>query len=188
MSKPVAALGGAKAKGTVIAIEEAAPQGQMTLKGDIGGSAIAALMVEITGTTVPGKLGVTAKGDTRTVWMAPDELLVIMARDKVGGAVERAGEVLAQSHHMALDVSDTRAVFRLKGALVGEVLAKGVPCDTSDRGFPVGTARRTHLGGQSVGIWRTGVEDWELVCFRSFAHHIFAWLEHAAREGAEVGL
>lgn len=187
MSKPVTALAGAKAQGTVIDIQEIGPLGQMTLRGEVGGAAVAALMLDLTKGTVPGPLKVTTKDDIRTVWMAHDELLVIMPRDKVADAVARASEVLASGHHMALDVSDARAVFRLKGALVGEVLAKGVPCDVSDSGFPVGTARRTHLGGQAIGVWRLSEDEWEVVCFRSFAHHIFAWLEHAARKGAEVG-
>ncbi|MEM7056488.1 MAG: sarcosine oxidase subunit gamma family protein [Pseudomonadota bacterium] len=187
MSKPVSALGSAAARGAYVGITEVGPLGQMTLRGDIGGADIAALISELTGSAVPSTLGVVANGDTRVVWMSPDELLVIMPRDSVASAIARAGEVLGETHHMALDVSDARALIRLSGAQVGEVLAKGVPCDVSERAFPPGTARRTHLAGLAVGIWRVSGDQWEIVCFRSFAHHLMAWLEQAAVPGSQVG-
>ncbi|MEL7089990.1 MAG: sarcosine oxidase subunit gamma family protein [Planctomycetota bacterium] len=187
MSKSVSALGGASVTGAYIGIEEVGPLGQMTLRGDVGGAAMAALMLELTSSTVPDQLQVVAKGDNRVVWMSPDELLVILPRDGVAPAVARTGEVLGKAHHMALDVSDARALIRLSGAHVGEVLAKGVPCDVSEKAFPPGTARRTHLAGLAVGLWRVSPDQWEVVCFRSYAHHLVAWLEQAATPGSQVG-
>lgn len=170
----------------LIGIEDVAV-GQITLRGNLGNKSMANAVETVTGLGVPAQLGVEAAGDTRAVWMSPDELLLICAKDAAADAVVRADKALARSHHLALDVSDTRAVLRLTGALVGEVLAKGVPCDCSDKGFPVGRARRTHLGGLAVGIWRLDAESWEIVCFRSYAHHLRAWLEQAAVPGSEVG-
>ena len=187
MSEPISALGGATADSAYIGISDAGLLGQMTLRGDVGGAAVAALMLELTGSTVPGPLGVVSKGDTRVVWMSPDELLVIMPRDGVASAVARTDEVLGTAHHMALDVSDARALIRLSGAQVGEVLAKGAPCDVSEKAFPPGTARRTHLAGLAVGLWRVSGDQWEVVCFRSYAHHLMAWLEQAAAPGSQVG-
>jgi sarcosine oxidase subunit gamma len=95
-------------------------------------------------------------------------------------------ETLAETHHLAVDVSDARAVLRLTGARVGEVLSKGAPCELSDRAFPAGSARRTTLAGIAIALWRPSAENWEIVAFRSYAHHLMAWLEDAARAGSEV--
>lgn len=170
-----------------IGIERAGATGQVTLRAELGDPAAAAAIEAATGLAVPGKLAVTHDDARRMVWMSPDELLLILPADAartIAGALDQA---LAGHHHMALDVSDARALFRLTGPAVAEVLAKGAPCDLSDRACPPGTARRTHLAGLAVGLWRLADEDWEIVCFRSYAHHLKAWLHQAAAPGAEVG-
>ncbi|MEM6660895.1 MAG: sarcosine oxidase subunit gamma family protein [Pseudomonadota bacterium] len=165
----------------IIGIAEATPQGQVTFRGDL--SAVDLSVVD--GLTVPGTLQTTAAGSSRAIWMSPDELLLLVK--DAPATVTALTEQLAGQHAMALDVSDARIAFRLTGDLVGEVLAKGAPCDCSDHGFPPGTARRTHLGGLAVAIWRIDAGTWEIACFRSFAHHLKAWLEQAAVAGSEVG-
>ena len=187
MSEPVSALAGAVAEGCTIGIEDTGPRGQITLRGDLGSEALAGAVREVAGAAVPGTWRVEGAGSAGAVSMSPDELLLLVPH---GAADERAGQVarlLAGEHHMAVNVSDARAILRLTGPRVGEVLAKGVPCDVTDRGFPPGSARRTHLGQVAVVLWRLDAETWEIGCFRSFAHHLMAWLEAAAVPGSEVG-
>lgn len=186
MPEAVSALSGRRAAGYV-RVEDTGLRGQLTLKGDVAGTGIASAVRELAGTVVPGRLAFEREGDRATVWMAPDELLLLLPYADAPDGAMRAGELLAGEHHLALDVSDARAILRLTGAAAGEVLAKGAPCDLSDRAFPPGTARRTHLGGVAVAIWRLDAETWEVACFRSVAHHLFAFLEDASRPGAEVG-
>lgn len=186
MPEAVSALSGRRSAGYV-RIEDAGLRGQVALKGDLGGAGIAGAVKELAGVDVPGALQVAHDGGRAAVWMAPDELLLLLPYAQAGDAVARAGEMLGDEHHLALDMSDARVVLRLTGTAAGEVLAKGAPCDLSDRAFPPGTARRTHLGGLAVAIWRLDAETWEVVAFRSYAHHLMAWLEDAARPGAEVG-
>ena len=170
----------------LIGIEDLGACGQITLRGDLAAKPMASAVKAATGLAMPGVLGMVADGDARAVWMSPDELLLIMAAGQAPDAMSAASKKLAKMHHMALDVSDARSVLRLTGALVGEVLAKGAPCDCSDKGFPPGTARRTHLGGLAVGIWRLDAETWEVMCFRSYTHHLQTWLAEAAIPGSEV--
>ena len=172
------------AAGPLIGIEETGLRGQITLRGDLGSIEIKNALQQVMGVDVPSAL---THIDGRVVWMSPDELLLLVPHAEAAAHVTALNQALTGVHHMALDVSDTRAVLRLSGARVGEVLAKGAPCDFTDRGFPVGTARRTHLGGLAVGIWRLDAETWEVVCFRSYAHHLMAWLEATSVPGSEVG-
>ncbi|HET7408756.1 MAG TPA: sarcosine oxidase subunit gamma family protein, partial [Paracoccaceae bacterium] len=153
MPEPASALAGRRADG-YIRIEDSGPRGQVTLRGDLGGAEISRFVKELAGVGVPGVWQVTREGDRAAVWMAPDELLLLIPYAEAGQAVARAGEMLEGRHQLALDVSDARVVLRLAGPLVGEVLAKGAPCDLSDRAFPPGSARRTHLGGLAVAFWR----------------------------------
>ena len=186
MPEPVAAQTDRRTPG-YIGIQDTGPRGQVTLKGDLAGARTADLVRELAGVAVPGTWQIARQGDRAAVWMAPDELLLLLPHSQAGQAVARAGEVLAAHHHLALDMSDARCVLRLTGPLVGEVLAKGAPCDISDRAFPPGSARRTHLGGIAVVFWRLDAETWEIAAFRSHARHLIAWLEDAARPGAEIG-
>ncbi len=171
---------------TYIGIENAGPRGQITLRADLSCAQVAAAVSNAAGLAVPEKLAVTHDGDSRAVWMSPDELLLILPAGQAPGAIAKLQAELADHHHMALDVSDARSIFRLTGPAVGEVLAKGAPCDVSDHGCPPGTARRTHLAGLAIGLWRLGPQDWEIVCFRSYAPHLLTWLQVSAAPGAQL--
>lgn len=171
-----------------LSLREAGGIGQITVRADLGDAGIAGALPEILGTAIPERLQARfASEDKACVWMSPDELLIVLPVHETSAAVARIGEALEGHHAMALDVSDARVLFRLEGVDAAETLAKGAPLDFSDAGFPVGCARRTHLGPLAVGIWRRETEVWEIVCFRSFAHHLFAWLAQSGRAGAEVG-
>jgi sarcosine oxidase, subunit gamma len=187
MSEPVSALNGVRARDAVIGIVDTGPRGQVMLKGDLASPDVAGALREAAGVEVPGVWRAAFAGDRGAVWMAPDELLLLLPYPQAPEAVARLGEMLAGQHVLVLDVSDMRAVLRLTGPLAGEVLAKGVPCDVRDRAFPTGSTRRTTTAGIAVALWRMEAEVWEIAAFRSYAHHLMAWLEDAARPGSEVG-
>ncbi len=187
MSEPVSALAGARAHQAVIGIEDIGLRGQVMLKGDLGSQEVAGAVREITGANVPGIWGAVFADDRGAVWMAPDELLLLVPYPDAPATVVRLDEMLAGQHHLALDVSDMRAVLRLTGPLVAEVLAKGVPCNLGDRAFPPGSARRTTTAGIAVALWRLDAEVWEIVAFRSYARHLMAFLKDGALPGSEVG-
>lgn len=189
MSDAVTPLAGAAiAPRAGFAAADRGPVGQITLRGDLSDPRLAAVVTDAVGVEVPAarrcNLGEDGRG---AVWMGPDELLLLMAHAAAAATAARIGEALEGSHYMVLDVSDARIVLTLTGPDVADTVAKGAPVDLGDGVFPVGTARRTHLGGIAVAIWRTGPESWEIVCLRSYARHLLRWLETAGAEGAEVG-
>lgn len=186
MSEPISTLNRAEAgAGHTIRIADRGPVGQVTLRGDLGAAKLKKAVKAGTGVDVPGPLACAFSAEGGAVWMSPDELLLFTTYDEAGAMVAALDEALAGTHYLAVDVSDARAVIAIEGAGVAEVLAKGAPLDFST--FPVGHARRTHLGNVAAGIWRRSETDWEVVCFRSFAKHLFDWLSISAREGGEVG-
>jgi sarcosine oxidase subunit gamma len=189
MPEPVSALNRAAIQaGHSIRIVDRGPVGQVTLRGDLGSEALAAAVKQEVGVDLPGPLGAAFDEGRGAVWMSPDELLLFTAYAEAGALAESLDEALAGEHHLAVNVSDARAVLQLTGEGVAEVLAKGAPLDLSEAAFPVGTARRTHVGGIAVAFWRKAEHEWEIVCFRSVARHLFDWLAQASREGSEVGV
>ncbi len=187
---PAAPLGGARLEprpGLVLA--ERTGLGQIALRAaDIAAPPVAMVIAKLTGARLGGPLSAEFAEESRgAVWMAPDEALLFVPRAEVEGALANIAKALAGTRHMALDLSDARAVLALDGPDAAETLAKGVPVDLAEAAFPVGRARRTHLGGLAVGLWRRGPTSWEIVCFRSYAHHLLGWLERSGAEGAEVG-
>jgi len=189
MSEPRSILNRAvAADGQGISIADRGPVGQVTLRGDLSSKALKKAVRAGVGVDVPQPLRAAFDGDRGAAWMSPDELLLFTAYDQAGALAAALGAALAGEHHMAVDVSDDRAVIALAGAGVAEVLAKGAPVDLSAAAFPAGTARRTHIGGVAVGFWRKTGHEWEIVCFHSFAQYLFDWLIEASAEGGEVGV
>ncbi|MEM7506356.1 MAG: sarcosine oxidase subunit gamma family protein [Pseudomonadota bacterium] len=168
-------------------IEEMGPTGQITLRGDLSNAAVKKAVKGAVGVDVPTPLTATFNGAGGAVWMSQDEVLLLTEYDRIGAKITKLNKALDNHHVMVLDVSDARAVIRVTGAGARELMAKGAPLDVSDAAFPVGTARRTHFAEIAVGIWRREEEVWEIVCFQSYAQHLFSWLKASSVTGASVG-
>jgi len=177
---------GAAAPGGLADIREIPAPGMVTLKGRLEGEALAAAVREATGCAVPPVRGIVAGGERRVAWMAPDELLLILPRGDVAGALAALGEALAGAPHLVADVSDMRAVFRVEGPGAREVLAKLCPVDLAPGMFEAGEIRRTRLAQVPAAFWLEA-GGFTLVCFRSVARYAFDVLKDAAAPGGEVG-
>ena len=188
MSDPMTMLDGMRAaEGLTCSIEDLGPVGQITLKGDLSDPTLGAAVEAAVGVGVPAPLGALFNADRGAIWMAGDEVLLLVPYVRAPAVTAELTGALAQSHHMAVDVSDARAVLGISGPGAQELMAKGAPLDVSDAAFPVGTARRTHFAEIAVGIWRREPEVWQMMCFQSYAPHLFAWLVASAGEEAKVG-
>lgn len=161
------------------------PVGQVMLKG--APEAVGAALTAVTGLAWPALRRAEWAGARGVLWMAPDEVLVLCEAAEAPELAAGLTQALAGVHHLALDVSDARAVLRVQGPGAADVLAKGVPVDLSDAAFPIGALRRTHHGQIAVALWRVAADTYDIVCFRSVATHLLAALGVAARPGAEVG-
>ncbi|HLQ18205.1 MAG TPA: sarcosine oxidase subunit gamma family protein, partial [Tabrizicola sp.] len=125
MSDPVSALNGASFQGFAT-IREIGPLGMITLRAK-GVKALDKAVKAVTGTKLPAQRRIEINGDRACGWMSPDEYLLIVPYADVSSALASLSKSLAGEHHLAVDVSDARAVFRIEGDKAAQVLAKLSP-------------------------------------------------------------
>ena len=185
MSEPVSALNRATFEGPFVSIKELGPVGMVTIRGDFASAAFAKAVEKVCGAPVPGQ----RRFEQGLGWMSPDELIWCGAYEGAPDIVAGIGEALAGEHHLAANVSDARAVFRLRGHGARELIAKGAPVDMAPSAFGPGDFRRTHPGQVAAAFWmdQEGPDEFRLVCFRSLGGYVFDWLSASAASGATPG-
>jgi sarcosine oxidase, subunit gamma len=183
MSEPRSALGGAVAAGFA-SVREIGPVGMITLRAKPEAAGLAKAVKAAVGTGLPGVRQIVTEGDRACGWMSPDEYLLVMPYAAVAGALEAIGKAMAGAHHLAVDVSDARAVFRVEGAKADQVLAKLSPVDFAT--LAPGELRRTRAAQVAAALWREG-DGFTVVCFRSVARYVFDLLASGAKPGSELG-
>lgn len=182
MSDVRSVLEGASFEGAV-RVTEAGVHGMVTLRGDLGSEALAKAVKSAVGLAVPGPLSISNGAKGAVAWMSPDELLLMVKYDQAEAAVAKLSKALADEHHLAVNVSDARAVFTLSGAGLRDVLAKGTPADVSEAAFKPGVIRRSQLGLVAAAFWMTSEAEATVVCFRSVGEYMYNWLCTAAKPG-----
>lgn len=178
---PVPALNGASYTGYA-RIREVGPLGMISLRAGHDLAGLANAIFAATGCSVPALRTVQTAGAKRAAWMAPDEYLLIVPYNEVRAALDAIGAALAGQHHLAVDVSDARAVFTID-TMAASVLAKLSPTDFAALG--VHEVRRTRLAQVAAAFWLEG-EGATVVCFRSVAQYVFDLLCHSASPGTEI--
>ena len=161
-------------------------RGMVTLRADLSDAAVAGAVKTAVGSDMPD----VRKATETALWMSPDELMLLMPYGEAGTAVAKLTETLSGVHHLAVDVSDARTMFKLEGDAAREVLAKGAPVDLARDQFKVGDLRRTRISHIAAAFWQSGEEPevFEIICFRSYATYLWEWLEESSREGTMPGI
>ncbi len=161
------------------AIIETMPlRGMVSLRGDLTDAGFAAALDAATGCSVPDTRRTSENGDTRVLWMSPDELMIFCAYDKTNDVVAAFMEKAGDAHVLAVNASDARAVFLVSGEKADCVLAKGAPVDIA--AMEVGEVRRTRIATVAVGLAKTADDAYEVFCFRSYGAYMWNWLTVAA--------
>ena len=179
MSNAVSALQGAASDG-LVTVTEAGLCGMVTLKADL--SAVAQAVKSVTGQAMPEARRMVM-GDMSIAWMAPDEVLILCDHDQADAVVADLTEALTDTHHLAVNVSDARAVFQLHGAACKDVLGKLTPADLAD--LAPHEVRRSRVAQVPAAFWCDG-DTATVVCFRSVAQYAFDLLTNAAAPGSAV--
>jgi sarcosine oxidase, subunit gamma len=181
MSDPVSALNGASFQGFAT-IREIGPLGMITLRAK-GVKALDKAVKSVTGTKLPAQRRIEVNGDKACGWMSPDEYLLIVPYHEVADALAKLAKSLAGEHHLAVDVSDARAIFRIEGDKAADVLRKLSPVDFDT--LAPGELRRTRAAQVAAALWQQD-QGFTLVCFRSVAAYMMGLLTHSAQPGSEL--
>lgn len=123
------------------------------------------------------------------IWAGPDQwLLRAASREGFAGLLHELA-----AHAAVSDQSDARAMLRLTGPRVRDVLAKGVMLDLHPAAFAVGDAALTNAAYVGIHLWR--LEDtpegaaFEITIPRSMAGSFWSWFVASASEfGCRVAL
>jgi sarcosine oxidase, subunit gamma len=184
MSDPVSALGGASFDGFA-SIREIGPLGMISLRCKHDVKALPKAIKTAVGVAMPGVRRIVQDGAFAAGWMAPDEVLLILPHAQVNITLANIAKALKSEHHLAVDVSDARAVFRIEGADAADVLMKLTPADVT--AMAPGELRRSRAAQVAAAFW---VEDagYTVVCFRSVAGYVMGLLAHSAQSGSGLDL
>lgn len=188
MSDPVTALKGATFSDGVAEVTEAPIQGMITLRGDLSLPAVRKAVSAVASADVPGPGQAHITGDTSVAWMSPDELLILCPYRDVPSALGNLQTALGNSHALAVNVSDARTSFRIRGRYAREVLAKLCPVNFAPDAFGAGTFRRTRMAQVPAAVWLCAEDTFQIICFRSQALYVFDLLKTAAQPGSEVNV
>ncbi|HEX5868503.1 MAG TPA: sarcosine oxidase subunit gamma family protein [Beijerinckiaceae bacterium] len=156
-----------------------------TIIGHRGRSAeLDRLLFEALGAEPPRTPQVVRASDGELIWSGPDQwLLASRSAELMRQVAARLAGVAAVS-----DQSDARAVLRLWGPQIRNVLAKGCLIDLHPRAFRPGDVALTSIAHIGVQLWQ--IDDgstYELAVYRSMALSFWSWFEGAAAEyGYEI--
>jgi sarcosine oxidase, subunit gamma len=181
MSNPVSALNGASFQGFAT-VREIGPLGMITLRAK-GVKALDKAVKAVTGTKLPAQRRIEINGDRACGWMSPDEYLLVLPYAEVADALAKLTKSLTGEHHLAVDVSDARAIFRIEGDKAADVLRKLSPVDFDT--LEPGELRRTRAAQVAAALWQQD-QGFTLVCFRSVAGYMMGLLSHSAQPGSEL--
>ena len=182
MSDAVSALGHASFDGFV-KVREIGPLGMISLRAKPDVAGLAEVIKAAVGTAVPGVRQIEIAGERAAGWMSPDEYLLILPYAETDAALAAIAAALAGQHHLAVTLSDARAVFRIEGAKADQALAKLSPVDFATLGPK--ELRRTRAAQVAAAFWREG-DGFTLVCFRSVAAYVMGLLSHSAMNGSAL--
>lgn len=117
------------------------------------------------------------------IWHGPEQWLAIADRGAGGRDLEVELKPLLGGVAAIVDQSDGRAVVRVSGTHVRDVLAKGVSLDLHPSVFKANGVAISHAAHIGIVIWQTDAAPvYEIAMFRSFADSFMTWLTHSAAE------
>lgn len=183
MSDPVSALGHARFDGFAL-VQEIGPLGMISLRAKPELKTLAKAIRAAVGTAVPAPRRIAQSGERACAWMSPDEVLLILPYAETGAAMAAIAKAMGAEHHLAVVVSDARAVFDVTGKMADQVLRKLMPVDFD--ALEADEIRRTRAAQVAAAFWAVP-GGFRLVSFRSVAGYVMGLLTHSAKAGSELG-
>lgn len=179
--------GNAAPSDTYVVMREITERGMIDLRGSASDKKFLAAAKSALGLDLPKQPRTSAVwGDVRVFWLSPDQWLVTCPRGRAQELADELATALAGVHSLAVNVSDMRAIIRVEGEGVREVVMKGTAIDLTHGDYPPGLVRRMRFA--EIAALLHVVEDTviDIYVFRSYAQYTWDFLRKAARKGSEV--
>ena len=160
----------AQASTDAVALREVPFLAQVDVRADAAGARALGLPVEPNTTR--------AEGDRTTLWLGPDEWLVV-GPDGDAPAIERALIAAGAGWVTTVDVSANRTAIDLTGPSVRDLLAFGCSLDLHPRAFGRGRCAQTMLARAQVILEARGDDAFRVYVRGSFAGYLATWLVDA---------
>jgi sarcosine oxidase subunit gamma len=125
------------------------------------------------------------QGERATLWLGPDEWLLIAPEAEGPALAGSLGKALAGIPHSLVDVSHRQSGCELRGPQAAILLSAGCPLDLDESAFPIGMCTRTVLAKAEVVLWRSAAQTFRLEVARSFVAYVSQFIAEAARSGTD---
>ena len=130
-------------------------------------------------------LKVTSNSDTRILWNAPNNWLVISSKENI---FEKIKEKCSSDDFALTDISHSRATIKIKGSQAKKILKKGSPINFNE--FKKNNCAGTVFHGINIVI--DSIEDnpetYHILTLRSFGESLYHHITDAALEFGYVGV
>jgi sarcosine oxidase, subunit gamma len=176
-------------EGLSIDLREIKDRGMIDLRGNASDKKFMAAAKKALGCELPKTPRTSASwGDVKALWLSIDQWLILCPRAKAPELAATLTAEFSSIHSLAVDVSDMRAVIRLEGEGVREVLLKGSSLDLLGDDYKPGAVRRMRYA--EIAALLHVVEDtaFDLYVFRSYADYAWDFLLATAREASKIRL
>jgi sarcosine oxidase subunit gamma len=176
-------------QGLSIDLREITDRGMIDLRGSASDKKFMAAVKHVLGLDLPKTPRTSVSwGDVKVLWLSIDQWLILCSSAKAPELVKSLIAELSGIHSLVVDVSDMRAVLRLEGDGVREVLLKGSSLDLLSENYAAGTVRRMRYA--EIAALLHVVEDnvFDIYVFRSYADYAWEFLLATAQASAQVKL
>jgi sarcosine oxidase subunit gamma len=175
--------------GLSIELREITDRGMIDVRGHATDKKFMAAAQKVLGLDLPKTPRTNVSwGDVKALWLSIDQWLILCSRAKAVELVAALKVELGGVHSLIVDVSDMRAILRLEGDGVREVLLKGSSLDLLSDDYAPGTVRRMRYA--EIAALLHIVEDtvFDVYVFRSYADYAWDFVLATARAPAAVKL
>ena len=176
-------------QGLSIDLREITDRGMIDLRGSASDKKFMAAVKKVLGLDLPKVPRTSVSwGDVKALWFSIDQWLILCSRAKAVELTAALKAELASIHSLIVDVSDMRAVLRLEGEGVREVLLKGSSLDLLSDDYKAGTVRRMRFAEIAALLHVVEENVFDIYVFRSYADYAWEFLLATAREPAKITL
>ena len=176
-------------QGVSIDLREITDRGMIDLRGSASDKKFRAAVKKVLGLDLPKTPRSSVSwGDVKVLWLSIDQWLILCSRAKANELTAALVAELGSVHSLAVNVSDMRAVLRLEGEGVREVLLKGSSLDLLSDDYGPGTVRRMRFAEIAALLHVVENDVFDVYVFRSYADYAWEFLLATARAPAAVKL